>query len=213
MVYIFGGPGVFAVFFPVVLAAEPHAPPALSGSMRAVVIEIDVSVCDGPNDPRIGLARLGYLTPAEVEHIIALRQRSAPFAPIAAPYDTIDVSIEGGAIQFNGRRESYEPLVFRLQRGEVKTVTFLRVHKNRVSSTEVEVAFHGQGLHFDLDRRSGDPRLVKGRIVVPESREGWSRGDSYRPDITLESKDASASEAQGIRVRIRYAGSRASLAH
>jgi len=87
--------------------------------------------------------------------------------------DIVQVTVQGGFIEYNRNRYPYEPVSFDLVKGETK-----------------EVAFRGRGLqtiatHYTA-RLTEDGNSIyfgesyRGRIVIVN--QDWERGQTYRPD-------------------------------
>ncbi|MEM9359630.1 MAG: hypothetical protein AAGB04_25880, partial [Pseudomonadota bacterium] len=95
--------------------------------------------------------------------------------------DILEVSVEGGGIAFNGRRETYEPLGFLIARGEVKPVTFLREGRHLSTST-VWMYYDGLTFYFDVgeDFDAESKRSRHERLVFVGSG-AWDRGETIRP--------------------------------
>ncbi|MFT3868492.1 MAG: hypothetical protein QM715_08340 [Nibricoccus sp.] len=162
---------------------------------------------------------LGPLSPEEARLIRDFRENPEPYrrllyaqhappqrphhAPVLGPRDVIDVTVEGGLIAFNGKRRGYEPVSFRIVRGETITIAVRR--ERHSEETSIVVSYRADGLHFDVPRQTGraEPR---GFVVIGEDPR-WQTGAPILFDDTVNSS-RSISEAQAISFHIRYAASR-----
>jgi hypothetical protein len=161
----------------------------------------------------------GPLSPEEARLIRDFRENPEPYrrilharyappqrphhAPILGPRDVIDVTVAGGLIAFNGKRRGYEPVSFRIVRGETLSIAVRR--ERHSEETSIVVSYRADGLHFDVPRQTGraEPR---GFVVIGEDPR-WSTGTPILFDETVNSS-RSVSEAQAISFHIRYAASR-----
>lgn len=161
---------------------------------------------------------LGPLSPEEARLVHDFRENPEPYrqilyarqvpqrphhAPVLGPRDVIDVTVEGGLIAFNGKRRGYEPVSFRIVRGETITIAVRR--ERHSEETAIVVSYRADGLHFDVPRQTGraEPR---GFVVIGEDPR-WQTGAPILFDETVNSS-RSISEAQAISFHIRYAASR-----
>ena len=132
-----------------------------------------------------------------IEH----REHARPMGP----RDVIDVTIEGGSVLFFGRNYAYDPVSFRIIRGEDIDVVFRRQRSS--SETSVHVSDRSDGLHFDVpDPRPGERALESGYIFLGED-ERWKRGDAI---VQAEKVNGSRSHAKAdhLTFHIRYASAR-----
>lgn len=120
---------------------------------------------------------------------------------VVGPRDVVDVSVSGGLIAFYGKRGDYEPMSFRIARGEEKEIIFNKTKTG--TETVVRVAFRSDGLHFDVpevyDNRTTAPR---GLWVISEDGR-WRHGEGIMLEHEINSS-RSKSKAQAIVVSIRY---------
>ncbi len=116
--------------------------------------------------------------------------------------DVIDVRIEGGRMQFYGKREAFNPVGFRISRGEEKLVTFERTGKE-YQTTEVRVAYRADGLHFDVPPADWYVKSRAGLIVVPQGAE-WDEGTPIQVQQTFGEKPGYVSEVSNPIFVIRY---------
>jgi hypothetical protein len=162
---------------------------------------------------------LGPLSPEEMQLVRDFRENPTPYrrilstrhappqrphhAPVLGPRDVIDVTVAGGLIAFNGKRRGYEPVSFRIVRGETITIAVRR--ERHSEETAIVVSYRADGLHFDVPRQTGraEPR---GFVVIGEDPR-WQTGDPILFDDTVNSS-RSISEAQAISFNIRYTASR-----
>jgi hypothetical protein len=161
---------------------------------------------------------LGPVSPEEARLIQDFRENPEPYrrilyarqapqrphpAPVLGPRDVIDVTVEGGLIAFNGKRRGYEPVSFRIMRGETLTITVRR--ERHSEETPIVVSYRADGLHFDVPRQTGhaEPR---GFVVIGEDPR-WNTGAPILFADTVNTS-RSISEAQAISFHIRYAASR-----
>jgi hypothetical protein len=133
-------------------------------------------------------------------------ERSRPQRPHSriplGPRDVIDVAVEGGSIMFTGHNYFYDPVTFRISRGEQIEVVFRRQKSS--SETRVNVAYRADGLHFDVpDQRPGTESLERGLLILAEDPR-WEKGDLIQTDQKLNAK-RSRSRADHVTFRIRYA--------
>ena len=132
--------------------------------------------------------------------------REPPAHPRAmGPRDVIDVKIQGGSIAFYGKNYAYDPVSFRLVRGEDIEVVFRRQKSS--SETRVIVSYRSDGLHFDVpEARVGTTGPEHGLLVLAEE-ERWNRGDPIETSDKLNAR-RSLSKADHLTFLIRYASSR-----
>jgi hypothetical protein len=170
--------------------------------------------------------RPALLTPEETRLLNAFRRDPEPFrrilyaanqpeavpvAPMEAepgayavggPRDLIDVTIDGGQIAFYGKPRDYEPLSFRIARGQETYVIFRRT--DSITETRVKVAFRSDGLHFDVpEPYGGTEAFERGFIVIPEDAR-WEQGDAIAAPGRITAA-RSLSRAVNINFHIRYA--------
>jgi hypothetical protein len=129
-------------------------------------------------------------------------ETGAAAVPVIGPRDVIDVTIEGGQVAFYGHPREYEPLSFRLARGQETYVIFRQ--SDSISETRVKVAFRSDGLHFDVPEPYGGTEAAeRGFIVVAEDAR-WETAEplAFPGRITAA---RSLSRAVGLTFRIRYA--------
>jgi len=160
---------------------------------------------------------LGPLSPEEAQLVRDFRENPEPYrrvlyshqapqrphAPILGPRDVIDVTVAGGLIAFNGKRRGYEPISFRIVRGETLSVAVRR--EGRFEETSIVVSYRADGLHFDVPIQPGRAES-RGFVVIGEDPR-WNDGTPILFDGTVNSS-RSISEAQSITFNIRYAAAR-----
>jgi hypothetical protein len=89
--------------------------------------------------------------------------------------DIVHVTVQGGSLEYNGKRYPYEPVSFDLVKGEKKEVAFYGRGMNTIATRyNVRLTDDGNTLYFDDSFRS--------RIVMVN--ENWERGQTYRPEGT-----------------------------
>ncbi len=89
--------------------------------------------------------------------------------------DIVRVSVQGGSLEYNGKRYPYEPASVDLVKGETKKVTFYGRGNNTLNTSfNVRLTEDGNTLVFDDSFRQ--------RIVMVN--QDWERGQAYRPDGT-----------------------------
>lgn len=175
--------------------------------------------------PFLCLARAGgepvrNLSDEEVRLIEAYRRDPEPFRrlvreqeerhashrgagePVLGPRDVIDVAIEGGSVAFFGRNYAYDPVAFRIARGQEIEVVFRRQRSS--FETAVRVSYRPDGLHFDVpEPRPGAGGPERGCLVLPEDPR-WSKGEPITQGARLDSR-LSRSRADHLTFHIRYA--------
>jgi hypothetical protein len=132
--------------------------------------------------------------------------RDPPAHPRAmGPRDVIDVKIEGGSVAFYGKSYAFDPVSFRIVRGEDIELVFRRQKSS--SETRVVVSYRSDGLHFDVpEARVGTSGPEHGLLVLAED-ERWNRGDPIATTDKLNAR-RSLSKADHLTFYIRYASSR-----
>ncbi|MFT3781212.1 MAG: hypothetical protein QM790_04285 [Nibricoccus sp.] len=159
---------------------------------------------------------IGPISPEEAQLIRAFRENPEPYrqilnaprhprrphGPALGPRDIIDVTVEGGLIAFSGKRRGYQPMNFRIVRGETLSVAVRR--QGRFEENVITVSYRADGLHFDVPAQQGRAES-RGFVVIGED-DRWNQGTPIFFDGTVNSS-RSVSEAQGITFHIRYAAS------
>lgn len=158
------------------------------------------------------------LSPEEVRLLQAYRRDPEPFRrvlreqearmvnhpqhPLAGPRDVIDVTIDNGSVSFYGKNYAYDPVSFRIIRGQSLEVVFRRQRSS--FETRVVVSYRPDGLHFDVpDQRPGTQAPERGLFVLPEDRR-WEKGEAMEMTGRISS-GASRSRADHLVFHVRYA--------
>lgn len=112
---------------------------------------------------------------------IAAEQAKAEQERIAHLYahakygDVVRVTVQGGSLEYNGRRYPYEPVSVDLVRGESKRVEFYGRGNNTLNTSyNIRLSDDGNTVVFDDSCRQ--------RIVMVNST--WESGQTYRPEGT-----------------------------
>jgi len=128
------------------------------------------------------------------ERARAEQERLAAAYQYARYGDIVVVTIQGGMVAFNGKRQAYEPIAFELVRGERKDVKFTRLeHSYETTTIAMKLCDDGNTFYFDEPSRK--------RIVI--ANDGWERARTYSGFPVIEGRDGQ-SEAQGITIRITF---------
>lgn len=131
-------------------------------------------------------------------------ERHHPQAQLG-PRDIIDVSIDGGSVTFMGRNYAYDPVSFRIRRGEDMAIVFRRQRSS--SETTVIVAYRADGLHFDIpEQRPGTQAPEHGYLIIGEDPR-WTKGEPIEQNDKINAK-FSLSKADHLTFHIRYASAR-----
>jgi hypothetical protein len=137
---------------------------------------------------------------------VVVEHREHPSAPrVLGPRDVIDVGIEGGSVAFYGNNYAYDPVSFRIVRGEEKEVVFRRQRSS--FETRVIVSYRSDGLHFDVPHDMGGPSGSERGLLVLGEEPRWNRGDAIESGEKLNAR-RSVSKADHVIFHIRYASSR-----
>ena len=124
----------------------------------------------------------------------------SPVPVVLGPRDVVDVTIDSGKVQFYGKNSEFEPLSFRISRGETKVVIFRK--KGALTETRVLVSYRPDGLHFDIpESYSGVQSPENGLLIIPES-SSWDKGDPMSFPGKLSGR---VSRGEDLQFRIRYA--------
>lgn len=128
-------------------------------------------------------------------------ERHAPMRPMG-PRDVVDVTIEGGAIEFHGKYYGYEPVSFRLVRGETKEIVIRRQRSSEENM--IVVAFRSDGFHFDIpEQRPGTRAPEHGYLIIGEDPR-WNTGEPIPQNDQIRAKFSRAHPANVI-FHLRYA--------
>lgn len=89
--------------------------------------------------------------------------------------EIVRITVQGGFLEYNGKRYPYEPVSVDLVKGETKKVTFYGRGNNTLNTTyNLHLTDDGNTVIFDDSFRA--------RIVMVN--QTWERGQSYRPGDT-----------------------------
>lgn len=87
--------------------------------------------------------------------------------------EIVHVAVQGGSIEYGGRRYPYEPVAFDLAKGETKQIAFLgRGLQTIATRYNVNLTGDGNTIYFDNSFRE--------RIVLVN--QDWERGQTYSPN-------------------------------
>lgn len=129
------------------------------------------------------------------------RQQNIPLGP----RDVVDVRIEGGSIGFSGRNYAYDPVSFRIARGQEMEIIFRRERSS--SETSVIVGFRSDGLHFDIpEQRPGTRGQEHGYFVIGEDPR-WNTGEPIAQNDKIRAQ-YSRSKADHVTFSLKYASTR-----
>ena len=109
------------------------------------------------------------------EQAQAEKERISQLYASARYGDIVRVSVQGGSLEYNGKRYPYEPVSVDLVKGETKKVTFYGRGNNTLNTTyNMRLTDDGNTVIFDDSFRQ--------RIVMVN--QDWERGQQYRPEGT-----------------------------
>ncbi|MDA0577296.1 MAG: hypothetical protein O3B24_04265 [Verrucomicrobia bacterium] len=102
---------------------------------------------------------------------------SARQAYVNARYgDVVNVVVQGGSLQYSGKRYPYEPVSFDLVKGETKSVAFRgRGMQTVATHYDVRLSEDGNTIYFDDASRQ--------RAVLVN--HDWEHGEAYQPAGTM----------------------------
>ena len=142
-------------------------PPAQQADYQAKQYEIDSARRQAEEARRVERERIA------AEAARAEQERLQQLYANARYGDIVQVSVQGGFIEYNRNRYPYEPAAFDLVKGETKEVAFRgRGLQTIATHYEVRLSEDGNTIYFDESSRQ--------RIVLVN--QDWEHGQTYSPD-------------------------------
>jgi hypothetical protein len=145
-------------------------PPERQAEYKAQQYAIDAQRREQAEARRLELAR------AERARVQAEQERVRQVYASARYGDIVRVSIQGGALQYGGKRYPYDPVSFELAKGETKEIPFRGRGSNTVNTMfRVRLSDDGNTLYFD---DSDEDRFV----LINQT---WDEGQHYGTSRTV----------------------------
>ena len=141
-------------------------PPAQQAEFRAKQYAIDEDRRKQAEAQRLEQARIA------AEQARAEQERLRQVYANARYGDIVHVTVQGGFIEYSGKRYPYEPVSFDLAKGETKQVAFCgRGLQTIATRYNARLTEDGNTIYFDDSFRQ--------RVVLVNQE--WERGQTYRP--------------------------------
>lgn len=174
--------------YPMGLSSEQWnaLPPAQQAEYQAKQYEIDSARRQAEEARRVERERIA------AEAARAEQERLQQLYANARYGDIVQVSVQGGFIEYNRNRYPYEPAAFDLVKGETKEVAFRgRGLQTIATHYKVRLSEDGNTVFFDDSSRQ--------RVVMVN--QDWERGQTYRPGGTENDVGVSVS---GMTFFVKY---------